>query len=135
MRRFIDTDLLVYVDAADERKKQQRAIEYVGALRAQGTAVLSTQVLQEYVAVTLRKLLLSADLVRERLSVYERFEMVPATPEGIRGALDLMVLHRLSFNDALIVEAAARSGCAQLLSEDMHDGAVIRGVRIVNPFK
>ena len=42
-------------------------------------------------------------------------------------------LHKLSLHDALIVEAAARAGCAELLSEDMHAGAVISGVRIVNP--
>lgn len=45
-----------------------------------------------------------------------------------------MARHKLSFWDALIVQAARQSGCAQLLSEDMATGAVIAGVRIVNPF-
>jgi predicted nucleic acid-binding protein len=135
VRSFIDTNLLVYVDAADERKKQRMAIAHVRRLRTQRSGVLSTQVLQEYVHVALRKLRLPIEQVRSRLAVYERFEVVPASPRGIRAALDLTVLHKLSFYDALIVEAAARAGCAELLSEDMDVGAVIAGVRIVNPFQ
>lgn len=134
MRSFIDTNLLVYVDAGDERKKQRLAIDRVQRLRSNRSGVLSTQVLQEYVNVALRKLRLTAEHVRSRLAVYERFEVVPASPLGIRAALDLTVLHKLSFYDALIVEAAARAGCTELLSEDMQSGAVIAGVRIVNPF-
>lgn len=134
MRSFIDTNLLVYVDAGDEKKKQRRAIAEVGRLRRGRTGVISTQVLQEYVSVALKKLRLGAEHVRSRLAVYERFEVVPASPQGVRAALDLTVLHSLSFYDALILEAAARAGCSELLSEDMQAGTVIAGVRIVNPF-
>lgn len=134
MRSFIDTNLLVYVDAGDEKKKQRLAIATIRLLRSERTGVVSTQVLQEYVSVALKKLRLGAEHVRSRLAVYERFEVVPASPGGIRAALDLTVLHKLSFYDALIVEAAARAGCTELLSEDMQAGAVIAGVRIVNPF-
>jgi predicted nucleic acid-binding protein len=45
------------------------------------------------------------------------------------------VLHGLSFYDALIVQAAATSGCQRLLTEDMRHGATIAGVRIENPFR
>lgn len=135
MRSFIDTNLLVYADAGDERKKQRLAINRIRHLRKVRSGVVSTQVLQEFVNVALRKLRLPVEQVRSRLAVYERFEIVPASPQGIRAALDLTVLHKLAFYDALIVEAAARAGCAELLSEDMQAGAVIAGVRIVNPFE
>ena len=74
-------------------------------------------------------------LVRERLNFYRRFEIVPTSPDLIAGALDLHVLHGISFYDALIVQAAAASGCQQVLTEDMRHGATIAGVRIENPFK
>lgn len=135
MRSLLDTNLLVYADAADEPVKQRRALDVITRLRADGDAVLSTQVLQEYVNVALRKLRLPPALVRERLAFYRRFELVPASAELIAGALDLHMLHALSFYDALIVQAAAASGCARLLSEDMQHGAVIAGVRIENPFR
>lgn len=135
MRSLLDTNVLVYADAADDPVRQRRAIDLIVALRSAGSAVLSTQVLQEYVNVALRKLRLPHALVRERLNFYRRFELVPSSPDLIAGALDLHVLHGLSFYDALIVQAAAASGCRRLLSEDMQHDATIAGVRIENPFQ
>ncbi len=115
--------------------KQERALSLISEHRLAGSGVLSTQVLQEYANVALRKLGLQAALVRERLSFYARFEVVTTTPALIADALDLHALRGLSFYDALIVQAAIAGGCARLLSEDMQDGAVLGGVRIANPFK
>ncbi len=134
MRSFFDTNVIVYADAADEPAKQQRAIQLIKTHRAAATAVLSTQVLQEYVNVALRKLRLPVPLIRERLGLYGRFDLVPATPEVMEGALALHVLHGTSFYDALILQAAIASGCSVLFSEDLQDGEVIGGVKIVNPF-
>jgi predicted nucleic acid-binding protein len=134
VRSLLDTNLLVYADSADEPGKQRRAIELITQHRASGTAVLSTQVLQEFVNVALRKLQLPPALIRERLGFYSRFETVQATADLMAGALDMHVLHSLSFYDALILQAAIVSGCQQLLSEDMQHGAAFGGVRIVNPF-
>ena len=134
MRSLLDTHLLVYADAADEPIKQRRALALITGLRSDGSAVLSTQVLQEYVNVALRKLRLPQALIRERIAFYRRFEMVPASADLVAGALDLHVLHSLSFYDALIVQAAVVSGCQRVLSEDMQHAAVYGGVRIENPF-
>ncbi len=134
MRSLLDTNILVYADAGDDPAKQRRAVELITGLRASGSAVLSTQVLQEYVNVALRKLRLPHALIRDRLNFYRRFDVVPASADLIAGALDLHLLHSLSFYDALVVQAAAASGCQRLLSEDMQHGATFRGVRIENPF-
>lgn len=134
MRSFFDTNLLIYADAADEPAKQQKAIHLIKTHRVAGTAVLSTQVLQEFVSVALRKLHLPLPLIRERLGLYAGFDLVPATPEIIEGALAIHALHGLSFYDALILQAAVASGCSVLLTEDMQEGAVVGGVKIVNPF-
>jgi len=61
VRSLLDTNLLVYADSADEPEKQRTAIALLRQHRAAGTAVLSTQVLQEYTNVALRKLQLPAD--------------------------------------------------------------------------
>ena len=133
MRSLLDTNILVYADAADDPVKQRRAVDLITGLRATGSAVLSTQVLQEYVNVALRKLRLPQALIRDRLNFYRRFDVVPASADLIAGALDLHLLHSLSFYDALVVQAAAASGCQRLLSEDMQHGATFRGVLIENP--
>lgn len=50
------------------------------------------------------------------------------------GAAATASSHQLSIFDALVVEAAAQARCDELDTEDLADGATIRGVRIVNPF-
>jgi len=134
VRSLLDTNVLVYADAADEPRKQQQAIALITSLRAAGNAVLSTQVLQEYANVALRKLRLPPELIRQRIGFYRRFETVTTSADRIEAALDLHVLRNLSFYDALIVQAAAVSGCVRVLSEDMRHGAVLGGVRVENPF-
>jgi predicted nucleic acid-binding protein len=134
VRSLIDTNILVYADAVDEPVRQRRAIDVIKQHRAAGEAVLCTQVLQEYVNVALRKLGLPVPLIRERLAFYRRFEVVVTSPELVTGALDLHLLHGLSFYDALIVQAAQAGGCQRVLSEDMQHGGRYGGVQIVNPF-
>ena len=49
-------------------------------------------------------------------------------------AIDCSILGRISFWDALIVVSAEKAACAELWTEDLNDGQLIRGVRIRNPF-
>ena len=134
MRSLLDTNVLIYADAADEPAKQRQAVSLISELRRTGDAVLSTQVLQEYVNVALRKLRLPPALIRERLAFYRRFDLVVTSPELIAAALDLHVLRSISFYDALVVQAAVAGGCQRVLSENLQHGATLGGVRIVNPF-
>jgi predicted nucleic acid-binding protein len=134
VRSFIDTNVLVYADSADAPDKQARATALVAEHLRDGSGVISTQVLHEFVNAALRKLALPPDLVRQRVRLYARFETVLASPAAALDALDLHVLHQVSFWDALILQAARASGCVQLLTEDLQHGAVLAGVSIVNPF-
>lgn len=134
VRSFIDTNVLIYADAADEPIKQARAIAVIEEHRLARTGVVSTQVLQEFVAAALRKLGLPPELIRERLAFYSGFEVVNASVSLIMTALDVRVLHQLSFWDAMIVQAAREASCTVLLSEDLQTDATLSGVRIVNPF-
>jgi predicted nucleic acid-binding protein len=134
VRSFIDTNILVYADAADQPLRQERAIGLIAQLRLTGEGVVSTQVLQEFTNVALRTLGLPAPLVRERLAFYSGFEVVPTTPALIQAALDLHLTHGLAFYDALIAEAAMASRCARLYSEDFQAGRRLGKLVIVNPF-
>jgi predicted nucleic acid-binding protein len=53
---------------------------------------------------------------------------------SILAAADLVVDHKLQFWNALILTAAADAGCTVLLSDDMQNGFVTRGLTIVDPF-
>ncbi len=134
MRSFIDTNVLVYADSADAGDKRAQAAALIAEHLRAGSGVISTQVLHEFVNAGLRKLGLPLDLVRARVRLYGRFEVVNASVAAVHDALELLALHPVSFWDALILQAARASGCEQLLSEHLQSGTVIAGVRIRNPF-
>lgn len=134
MRSFLDTNVLVYADAADEPAKQAVAIALISRLRRDGAGVISTQVLQEYANVAVRKLRLPPALVRERLVFFAGFDVLRTSPDLIQSALDLHIAHGLAFYDALIVQAALDSGCQQLWSEDLQAGRILGKLVIANPF-
>lgn len=134
MASFIDTNILVYAEASDEAVKQSAALALLRRLKLNASGVISTQVLQEYANVALRKMHLDANHVRKQISAHEQFEVVQVTPAIIRGALDVHQTRSVSFYDALIVQAASVAGCDILYSEDLSTGEVINGVKIVNPF-
>ena len=86
---FIDTNILVYAEASDVPAKQKAALLLLKQLYQETSGVLSTQVLQEYCNVALRKLKLSPQYIRAQLDLYEQFEVVQVTPTIIRAGLDL----------------------------------------------
>lgn len=133
-RSFIDTNLLIYAEANDAPVKQQQALSLLKQLYESAQGVLSTQVLQEYCNVALKKLKLPAQHVRAQLELYEQFEIVQVSPAIIHAGLDLHQTRSIGFFDALIMASAQAAGCAVLYSEDMNAGEVMAGVRIVNPF-
>ena len=133
-RSFIDTNVLVYAEASDAPAKQRAALAVLKQLYEGAEGVLSTQVLQEYCNVALKKLRLPVQLVRAHLDLYEQFEVIQVTPAIIRAGLDLHQTRSVSFYDALILASAQTAGCSVLFSEDMNTGEIMGGVRIVNPF-
>lgn len=62
------------------------------------------------------------------------FPTVAATPTALNRAIRIVDDFRLQFWDALLVATVAEKGVAVPFSEDMRDGRVVNGVRIVNPF-
>jgi predicted nucleic acid-binding protein len=97
---------------------------------------VSTQVLQE-LFVTLTRKVSQRCTSDEALAVLEdlaAWPLVVVDYDAIRAAVDLSDPAELSFWDALVVVAAARSGAAVVYTEDLNDGQKILGVRICNPF-
>jgi predicted nucleic acid-binding protein len=133
-RSFIDTNVLIYAEASDAPAKQRAALALLKQLFESTSGVLSTQVLQEYCNVALKRLKLPAQHIRAQLDLYEQFEVVQVTPAVIRAGLDLHQTRSVAFYDALIVASAQLAGCSVLFSEDMHAGETMAGVRIINPF-
>ena len=135
-KTFLDSNVLVYsVDESPaEKAKHERAIELLSAHPE--NLVVSTQVLQEFYVVTTRKLTvpLSEERAARAVRGLTKLDVVGVDAPLVLAAVDTSRLMRLSLRDALIIEAASRSGCERVLSEDLNAGQVIRGVRSENPF-
>lgn len=136
-RCFVDTNVLIYAYDSQAGAKQQRAQQRLSALWESNTGVLSVQVLQEFFNNATRKLRdpLGLAKAREIIRLYREWVLVPATPEQVLAATELMESYRLSFWDSMIVAAAEAADATVLLSEDMSHGQVIAGIRIENPFR
>src|SRR5450759_2232913 len=85
---IIDTNVLLYAEANDVPEKQRGALSILKQLYEGANGVLSTQVLQEYCNVALKKLRLPLQHVRAQLDLYEQFEVVQVTSAIIRAGLD-----------------------------------------------
>lgn len=133
-RSFIDTKVLIYAEASDAPARQRKALDLLKRLYEEAQGVLSTQVLQEYCNVALKKLRLPVQHVRAQLELYEQFEVIQVTPAIIQAGLDLHQTRSVAFYDAIIVASAQIAGCNVLWTEDLNAGESVEGVRIINPF-
>jgi predicted nucleic acid-binding protein len=134
---LIDTNVLVYAYDRTEPEKQRRALEVLDALARSGEARLSAQVLAEFFVNVTRKIAapLTTAQAEERLEHYVRiWPVVPVTSEVVLEAIRGVLAYQLSFWDAQIWAAARLSQVPVVLSEDFSPGAVIEGVRFVDPF-
>ena len=134
---FVDTNILVYAHDLAQKAKHEQARELIQKLWDSGDGVLSTQVLQELCVSLRRKVArpLSAEGTRKVIEDYSSWEIVVNTAESVLEALDLELRYKISFWDALIVQAAGSCGAEVLYSEDLADGQRYGDVRVVNPLK
>ena len=134
--RFVDTNVLVYAEQPGAGDKHRVARDLLRDIWDRRDGALSAQVLQEFFVTVTRKILApySPDAARRILSSYLAWKVIAADGELVLDAIDIQVEAKLSYWDAAIVAAAMRAGARELLTEDLNDSQVIRGVRVRNPF-
>jgi predicted nucleic acid-binding protein len=133
---FVDSNVLVYAFDKGSSPKKLVAQRLMNELMEEDRLRVSTQVLQE-LFVTLTRKAIERCSSEEALAVLEDLTAWPLMVvdyAAIRAAVGLADEAKLSFWDALVVVAAARTGAAVLYTEDLNDGQEILGVRISNPF-
>lgn len=135
-RAFLDTNILLYSISEDplEIDKKGRA----RAILSTQTCTISVQVLQEFFHQSTRptgRYRMSGD---NALIAVARFRYLPVQETSLSvfdAALSITARTGYSIWDSLIVAAAQALGCNILYSEDMQDGRIIDGLRILNPFR
>jgi len=133
---FVDTNVLLYAYDASAGERHEHALALVARLGRARDGALSVQVLQEFYVNAVGKIArrLSPEQARDRLRALRRWTIHSPMAEDVLRAAALSEDHRISFWDAMIVTSAAELGCRRLWSEDLTDGQLIAGVRIINPF-
>lgn len=134
---FIDTNILVYAYDISAGEKHLKAVEIMKDLWNTSRGIISTQVLQEFFVNATRKIpkpldvAVAMEIVKDLL----KWKTVVVDGELILQAVDIQKESRYSYWDSAIIAAAATGGAKTLLSEDLSDKHVIKGVEIRNPFK
>ena len=64
----------------------------------------------------------------------DTFPIAPPSEAAVGVALTLASSGLSSYRDGLLVATPAEAGCTAILTEDLHGGGLLYGVRIVNPF-
>lgn len=136
MASFVDTNVLIYAEDRDAGKKHDIARELVLELWESKAGVLSVQVLQEFYVNITRKVKrpLTPVQAREVVEEYLTWTIVENTKALLRSALKLHHAAKLSFWDAMVVQAAIASDCERLYTEDLNSGQRFGSLRLVNPF-
>lgn len=134
---LIDSNVLIYAYDVRDEPRQEHALSVVNALGSMGNGRLSAQCLSEFFSRTTRRpspLLTVPAAARQTALLSTTFTVYPVTPqvvlEAVRGVRD----HQFSFWDAQIWAAARLNQVPVVFSEDFSSGAIIEGVRFVNPF-
>lgn len=131
-RAFFDTNVLISA-IVEEDPRKTRARELLAA-----GGVVSTQVLNEFVAVVRRRLQMPWRDVRTAL-VWIRLlcpDPLAVTIEVHEAAVGIAERYGYQIYDSLIVASALEAKCAVLYSEDLRDAQQIEGrMKIRNPFQ
>lgn len=135
---FFDTNILLYSLDQTAITKQKIARNLFNKYTAVSEAVISFQVVQEFINVSYKRKNDQTPwhLVQLFLSeiLYPLWTINPSI-DLYHLAQELKDRHHFSFYDSLIISAALRANCTTLFSEDLQHKQQIDSMVIINPFK
>ncbi len=97
VRSFFDTDLLLYMYTDTDPVRQKRARELYRELALAGAMLVSTQVIQEFYAAAVRKLMLPRPTAHMLAEALLELPLVIIAPPHIRAAMDNADRYQVSF--------------------------------------
>ena len=132
-RVALDSNILIYAELEPDSEKGTRSADLI--LRAAHDCVVPVQVLGEFLRFVQRRFPGSFEEATRQAQLYQSAFSTPPTTDAILiKASELARAHRLQFWDCVICAAAADARAKILLTEDMQDGQILDGLRLMNPF-
>lgn len=132
---FIDTNILGYTVDARDKRKQSIARNLITKLVSKNECYISTQVLQEFFNVAIKRLSYSKEEAKTLIQTAETLPVISVTPSLINTAIDISIQTQFSFWDSLFIATAQNANCSILYTKDLNDGQIVGNVTITNPFK
>jgi predicted nucleic acid-binding protein len=130
----LDTNILAYAEGVGDAPRCEQAIQLIEQLPV-NLVLLPAQTLGELFRVLTGKAKREPGLSRMAIMAWgDAFMIGDSSWSAFQAAMDLVVDHRFQVWDALIMAVAAENHCRILLSEDLQNGFIWRGVTVVNPF-
>jgi predicted nucleic acid-binding protein len=130
-----DTNVLVYAVDLDADDRHERAVALIERAIKSGSCIQPLQTLCEFFNVATRKIGIDPWAAAAFIEGWQAvIPIEPSSSADLAHAMRAVGEHRLSFWDAMMWATVRRIGTRLLLSEDLQDGRIIEGVRIVNPF-
>jgi predicted nucleic acid-binding protein len=130
----VDTNILVYAEGGGEDAKREVSMSLLTRLNRTGY-ILPVQAAGEFLRVLRRKMRVDAAEAFRRLDELSiNATLAPTTESVFAEAREIMDAHGFDIWDCILMAASRAGGSRLLLSEDMHDGFVWRGMTIANPF-
>ena len=130
----LDTNILAYAEGVGDALRCEHAIRLIEQLPV-NLVLLPAQTLGELFRVLTGKAKRDPGLSRMAIMAWaDSFIIGDSSWSAFQAAMDLAVDHRFQVWDALIIAVAAENHCRLLLSEDLQNGFIWRGVTVVNPF-
>jgi predicted nucleic acid-binding protein len=132
-RVALDSNVLIYAELEPDSEKGKRAGDLI--LRAAVDGVIPVQVLGEFLRFVQRRVPDAFEEAIRQTSIYQAaFLTPPSTDAVINKASELAHAHQMQFWDCVVCVASADAGAKVLLTEDMQDGRILDGLRLINPF-
>lgn len=129
-RIFVDTNVLLYLLSNDSIKKE------ISKKLLKSKYIISTQVLNEFSSVCIKKFKLSIIETRKILQkIIEEMQVCYISEHTILNALEIKEKYNFQFYDSLIISTALENNCNLIYSEDMQDKQIVNNkLKIINPF-
>jgi len=131
-RFFIDTNLLIYYVSNNASRKAL----VKDLLVDNENIIISSQVITEFVATTVKKQILTFDdSVKYAKEFLDLFYLGLIDNEAILLSFKIAEQYKYSIWDSLIIASALESNCSVLYTEDLQHGQIIdKKLKIINPF-
>ena len=127
--RFFDTNVLVYAQDDSNPRKRAIAIDLIThALEVNHDGCISTQVLQEFCNTMYKKTKRTKAEIDAMMDGFRDLLKTDVTIDLVRHALAVKEEYGIQFYDA------EKTGCLEIVSEDLSEGHVYRGMKVINPF-